>query len=348
MEGSMARFRQCSFSLGVAAAAFGLCSALISNEAVAWDSSGHRLIGELALKSLPPELPEFLRKAEAARQVAEVAREPDRAKGASAAHDSDANAAHHVNVSDDLKIARGPLLSTLPPNRETYDTALRALGTNQYRAGYLPYAIIDAWQQVVMDFAYWRADVAGARYARTPAERTWFLQDQWVREGLTIRDLGLLAHFVGDGSQPMLVSIHSDGWGNYPNPQSFTTARFRAVFEGTIVRSKITPNDISANVAPYRDCRCMIERRTSDYLIATQKDVAALYQIEKAGGFAARLDNGKIFVSKRLAAGVAELRDMIADAWRRSGEMSVGSPPMPVEDIETGEMNAFDALRGVD
>ena len=131
-----------------------VCAAsLPASEALAWGSSAHRLIGEIALQSLPPELPGLLHKGEAARQVAEVAREPDRAKGASAPHDSDASAAHHVDVGDDLKIARGPLLSALPANRETYDTALRATGSNQYRAGYLPYAIIDAWQQVVMDFA---------------------------------------------------------------------------------------------------------------------------------------------------------------------------------------------------
>src|SRR5262245_43624342 len=104
----------------------------IAGQALAWGSSGQRMIGELALRSRPPELPEFLRKAEAARQVAEVAREPDRAKGASGARDSDENAAHHVNVGDDLKIARGPLLSTLPANRESYDTALRAAGSSQY------------------------------------------------------------------------------------------------------------------------------------------------------------------------------------------------------------------------
>jgi hypothetical protein len=306
------------------------------------------MIGELALTSLPPELPAFLRKAEAGRQVAEVAREPDRAKGASAPHDSDANAAHHVNVGDDLKIMRGPSLSALPANRESYDNALRTAGANQYRAGYLPYAIIDAWQQVVMDFAYWRADVAGARHAKTPAERSWFLRDQWVREGLMIRDLGLLAHFVGDGSQPMQVSIHSDGWGNFPNPQSFTTTRVRSAFEGTVMRSKITASDVTAQMAPNRECNCAIERRTADSLTATQKDVDALYQIEKAGGFAARPDEGKVFVSKRLAAGAAELRDMIADAWRRSAEISVGTPPIAVRDIESGEANGFDALRGVD
>jgi hypothetical protein len=326
-----------------------LCGAVANGgQALAWGSSGHRLIGEIALRSLPADLPEFLRKAEAARQVAEVAREPDRAKGASAAHDSDANAAHRVNVGDDLKIARGPLLSALPPNRETYDTALRAAGSNQYRAGYLPYAIIDAWQRVVMDFAYWRADVAGARYARIPAERTWFRQDQWIREGLTIRDLGLLAHFVGDGSQPMNVSIHSDGWRDFSNPQSFTATRVRSAFEAMVVSSKITDKDISAQIAPYRDCRCTVERRTADYLIATQKDVVPLYQVEKSGGFAANPDDGKAFVSKRLAAGANELRDMIADAWRHSADVSVGSPPIPVEDIETSETNAYDALRGLD
>ena len=342
LNSSVIRNRWCMHALTV-------CAALtVADTALAWGSNGHRLIGELAVQSLPPELPAFLHKGEAARQVVEVAREPDRAKGASGPHDSDASAAHHVDAGDDLKIARGPSLLALPANREVYDTALRAAGSNQYRAGYLPYAIIDAWQQVLMDFAYWRADVGGARYAKTPAERTWFLREQWIREGLLIRDLGLLAHFVGDGSQPMLVSVHADGWGNFPNPQSFTTMQLRPVFEGTIVGSKITPTDVSANVAPYRDCRCAIERRTSDYLIATQKEIVALHRLEKAGGFAAHPDDGKVFVAKRLAAGTAELRDMIIDAWRRSADLSIGSPPVPVDDIETGEANAYDALRGID
>jgi hypothetical protein len=341
--------RQSYLNLG-RVTALALLSALVApTMAFAWGASGHRMIGELAIQSLPPELPAFLRKAEAARQVAEVAREPDRAKGASEPYDSDANAAHHVNVGDDLKIARGPSLSALPANREAYDAALRALGTNQYRAGYLPYAIIDSWQQVVMDFAYWRADVAGARYAKTPAERSWFLQDQWIREGLTIRDLGYLAHFVGDGSQPLHISVHSDGWGNYPNPQNFSATRgFRALLDRTITRGPMEAKDVAAHVAPYRNCRCSIQQRTSGYLSASQREVIALFQLEKAGGFAARPDDGKVFVSKRLAAGAAELRDMITDAWRRSADVSVGTPAIPVRDIESGATNAFTALRGAD
>ncbi len=210
----------------VATVAACLCVTLVAPEtALAWGASGHRLIGEIASRALPLEVPEFLRTPEAARQIGEVSREPDRSKGSGEPHDSDADPAHHINVGDDLKAGRGPSLSALPPNREAYDTALRAAGSDEYRAGYLPYAIADAWEQLSTDLAYWRADIAGAKYATTPSDRTWFLKDQYVREGLTIRDLGFLSHFVGDGSQPMHVSVHFDGWGNFPNPQNFATER---------------------------------------------------------------------------------------------------------------------------
>jgi len=40
------------------------------------------------------------------------------------------------------------------------------------------------------DFALFRADVAGVKYARTPSEQSFFLSRiSNIREGLTIRDL---------------------------------------------------------------------------------------------------------------------------------------------------------------
>ena len=318
-----------------------LCNALMSDDALAWGASGQRMIGELGAQSLPAEIPSFLRTPEAARQIAEVAREADRF--------TSLDAAHFVEVGDDLKISRGPSLAALPANREGYDSALRVAGTNQYRAGYLPYAIIEAWQQLVVDFAYWRADIAGVKYVRSPSEQTWFFRDEHIREGLTIRDIGYLAHFVADGSHPLHVSVHRDGWGNYPNPQRFSSAKdVLARFDGAVVRSRITEKDISALMAPYRDCRCGIERRVAGYLAATQKDVTTLYGIEKSGGFDGRQESGKAFASKRLAAGASELRDLIVDAWRRSAEVSIGYPPVAVRDIESGKINALNVLQGVD
>jgi hypothetical protein len=336
--------------LSAALTAVTLCTALARPEAaLAWGATGHRMIGGLASQSLPSEIPEFLRTPEAARQIGEVSRELDRSKGAGEPHDADADPAHRVAVGDDLKIARGPSLAALPPNRESYDTALRAVGANEYRAGYLPYAIMDAWQQLVTDLGYWRADIAGAKYANTPAERTWFLKDEYIREGLTIRDLGFLSHLVADGSQPMHVSVHFDGWGEYPNPQKFSERRgLHAKVEGSFVRNTITEKDIAALMTPYRDCRCTLQRRVSEYLIATQREVVALYQIEKSDGFDGRHESGKVFVARGLAAAVSELRDLITDAWRRSAQVSIGFPPIPVPDIESGKTNALSSLQGLD
>ena len=332
-------------------AAIGSIAAAISlpSDAFAWGATGHRLIGELVSGALPLEVPAFLRNPEAGRQIGEVAREPDRSKGAGQPHDADADPGHRIAVGDDLKIGRnGPLLSTLPPTREAYDTALRAAGTNEYRAGYLPYSIIDGWQQLVTDFAYWRADVASVNYIKTAPEHTWLLKDQYLREGLLVRDLGFLAHFVGDGSQPMHVSVHGDGWGNFPNPQNFTVRGLHAKFEGSFVRNAILRKDVTAALVPYRDCRCSIQQRVAEYLGETQKNVLTLFEIEKTEGFDTAGEGNKAFVTKRLAAATAELRDLIVDAWRRSAEVSVGFPPIPVKDIESGQKNALGSLQGLD
>ena len=321
----------------------------LPQNALAWGSTGHRMIGELASAALPMELPQFLRGPEAGRQIGEVAREPDRSRGAGDPHDAEADPGHRVAVGDDLKIGRnGPTLSALPAKRELYDTALRTAGTNQYRAGYLPYSIMGGWQQLVTDLAYWRADVAGAKNAKNAVDRTWFLRDQYLREGLAVRDLGILAHFVGDGSNPMHVSVHGDGWGNFPNPQNFTVRGLHAKFEGSFVRNAIVAKDITANLPPYRDCHCAIQQRVGDYLGTTQKEIVTLFEIEKADGFDMASEGNKAFVIKRLAAATAELRDLIMDAWRRSAEVSVGYPPLLVRDIESGKAYPLGSLQGLD
>jgi hypothetical protein len=72
-----------------------------------------------------------------------------------------------------------------------YDTELRAKGFTQYQAGYLPYSIIDGWQQIRKDFAYWRALTKAIETAATPEERAWFEADRRLREKITLHDIGL-------------------------------------------------------------------------------------------------------------------------------------------------------------
>ncbi|MGH7022481.1 MAG: S1/P1 Nuclease, partial [Caulobacteraceae bacterium] len=130
-------------------------AAAAPHTAMAWGSTGHRIIGRLAMGALPADLPGFLHGPAAIEAVGELAREPDRWRDAGRVHDADRDPGHYVDLDDDGTILGGPSLADLPPTRAAYETALRAAGANSWRAGYLPYSIIDGWQQLSKDFAYW-------------------------------------------------------------------------------------------------------------------------------------------------------------------------------------------------
>ena len=125
-------------------------------------------------------------------------------------------------------------LAQLPPTRREYDTLLRAKGFDQYQAGYLPYSIVDGWQQIAKDFAYWRAAVKGAETAATPEERAWFEADRRLREKLTLRDIGIWSHYDGDASQPMHVSVHISGWGKLRQSRGLQREELPLLFRGRV------------------------------------------------------------------------------------------------------------------
>jgi hypothetical protein len=328
----------------------GVWAALLvpAGQALAWGSTGHRLIGREAVLALPDELPSFLRTAAAADAVGELAREPDRWKDAGAAHDADRNPAHYFDLGDDGTISGGPSIKSLPPTREAYEAALRAAGTNSWKVGYLPYSIVDGSQQLAKDFAYWRADAAGAAKTADPGHRAWLAADGVERQALILRDLGTLAHYVGDGSQPLHVTIHFDGWGPFPNPRDYTQQHVHRPFEGEFVRHNVTADGVRAAMASYRDCKCQIADWTSAYLTATAAEVTSFYDLQKAGAFSPDDARGRAFATQRVAAGASALRDLVVDAWRASGALRVGWPGISVADVEAGEVDPFDSLYGID
>ena len=321
--------------------------AVSGGPAWAWGATGHRLIGQAAMAALPAELPAFLRTPAAAAEVIELSREPDRWRDAGRVHDDDRDGAHFLDLGLDGRIAGGPQLSALPPTRAAYAAALRAIDTDEIAEGYLPYAIVDGFQQLAKDFAYWRALTAAEARQADPSKRAWLAADRRRREGLLVRDLAVLAHYVGDASQPLHVTEQHDGWKG-PNPKAFTTWRIHAPIEGAFVRANLTAPMVQARLAPSRDCACAIEARTAAYLAATAAQVEPLYALEKAGGFRGADPRGVDFTAARLAAGASELRDMILDAWRLSGTMTVGYPVVSVAAIEAGEVDPFDSLFGLD
>ena len=98
-----------------------------------------------------------------------------------------------------------------------------------------------------------------------------------------------------------------------------------------------------------RDCACSYETRMVGYLTTTWKLTEPLYKLEKSGGMVATDPRAKAFVDERLAAGAAELRDMVAMAWKASADGKIGyRPEISVADVESGKADPWTDLFGKD
>ena len=357
----------------------GTCLGLaFTGQAWAWGHTGHVGISQLAIQNLPADVPAFVRTAAAAQYIGELGAEADESKttgivtGASTSgiptttltvHDAERDPGHYIDIDDSLVVFGGKVpLATIgasggmPATREAFDTAQRTAanpgGQTQYSAGYLPYNMVDGFQQLRKDFGMWRALQAGLRTAATPADQAYFQYQIQVRQQLTLRDIGYWSHFVADASQPMHVSVHYNGWGNYPNPNGYTTAPIHAPFEGAFVRNFINFTAVNSAVRPYTDRGTTTnEQRVPLYLAET---LAALVPT-----YAAALNSGNdnyqtaqpaevAIVTQQLAAGASELRDQIADAWRQSASITVGYPLVRVSDAESGAVRITPATFGSD
>jgi hypothetical protein len=329
-------------------AALAALAVAVPSSLLAWGNTGHRILGEAAMRALPAEVPAFLRTTQAVLDVGELSREPDRSKGAGKLHDQDRDPGHFVDLDEEGKLLGGPPMLPLAATRAEYETQLRAANLDQWKAGYLPYSIIDRYQQLTTDFAYWRVLKAAEANPAWKARRAWFTQDRVRREALVLKSIGELSHFVGDGSQPLHVTDHFNGWGDGPNPNSYTKAKIHGPFEGDLVLASVRPAAVAARMTRLNLCGCSIEQRVSGFLATTGKEVVPLYELEKAGGMAPGDPRGTAFATIRLAAGASELRDVIVEAWRASLNAKVGWRPVAVKDVLAGTVDPYPALYGID
>lgn len=321
-------------------------------DVAAWGASGHRMVGQAAMRALPEELPAFLRTAEAAAQVGELSREPDRWKGAGQPHGRERDTAHFVDMTAEgrIMVEAGPHIRELPTLKSEYDALLLEAGTEVDKAGYLPYAIMDAWLQVVQDFAYWRVLTAAEARETDLARQAWYREDRLRREALLLRDIGMLSHYISDGSQPLHTTIHYNGWDrDTDNPEGFTRSRqTHGLFEGEFVRDRVNLQGIEAAMTAPRLDGFDLRARTADYLLVSLAEVVPFYRLEKAGAFVGTDPRGVDFATQRLAAGASELRDLIVLAWRESGTRSIGWPAIKVAEVEAGTADPWLSMIGQD
>lgn len=276
------------------------------------------MIGQAAMAHLPVGLPAFLSTSSARDEIVYLQAEEDRLK---IGEDSDVawsrewNTDHYLDIGDDGRVAGVLAMGSLPQTRDDYILALEhaSPSVDPYNVGFLPYSILEGYEQVRADFALWRSASASERPER---------------ERLAIHDIGIFSHFVGDGSQPLHVSVHYNGWGKYPNPNGYTDARdTHAEFESDFVDKFVALDAVRPLVGPAKVLPAIPFAEIQSYLMATDSQAMPFYDLQKAGGFvltdstSAAHAKAVAFTAARLAAGAQMLDSLILTAWQSSADL---------------------------
>jgi hypothetical protein len=321
-----------------------LLSLSVPVQALAWGSTGHRMVNGVGANALPASVPAFVRTPDAIADITALGPEMDRLKDSGKSWDADNDTGHFLDIGDDGKIAGTISLDDLPSSFSAYDSALRAIGQDPFKEGYVPYTMLDGWEQIRKDFAYYRAEAYAAAHATDVADKKFFDRDLALRELLTIRDIGVWGHFVGDASQPLHITIHFNGWGHYPNPNGYTTEPIHSFFESTFVREHAKTAAVAALVPAYvpTDPTTLITqdamlKQIGAYLTASAARVQPLYELQKSGDFASGSPKATAFVDQCLAAGATQFRNWVALAWEDSLNETVSYPSINVRDVLSGK-----------
>ena len=270
----------------------------------AWDYDGHHMVNELALASLPKDFGIDLTPALKGR-VAFLAGEPDRWRNVPDLPLKHFNGPDHYLDVEDITLC-GLTPETLPVMRYDFVAAIanaRTAHPEKFPAidpakdadhtreldGFLPWAITEYYSKLKSDFSSLKAF---QQSGGTPEEIANAKAD-------CIYVMGVMGHFVGDGSQPLHTSKHFNGWVG-ENPKGYTVkTTFHGWIDGGYLKKtgglkfqalagKIHPAEKIANAdepeGMFRDAVA--------YLVEQNKFVAPLYQMEKDGQLSGEGDKG--------------------------------------------------------
>jgi len=268
----------------------------------AWGEKGHAMISRLAIETAAPRLPEFMNASRG--ELIYNANEPDRWR--EEAH-SPMNMAQQADHFFDSELW-GPI-PTIEPDRYQFMEKVAAKKVELVKVGYLPYAIVENYGRLVNAFRNWRR-------AKTSADREATRQNAVVYAGI-------LSHYVGDGSQPMHLSIHYNGWvDDKPNPRNYTKdRRLHSRYEAAYVNTAIEAPSVRPKVQPLRRINDVFES-IKQYLTQSFAELEPMYELEKTGEFNPEQPRpkGTEFISSELARAAGMLADLWYTAWIESGE----------------------------
>jgi len=305
----------------------------------AWYEPGHRMVNQLALDSLPADFPAWIHEAATEERIVFLSQEPDRWRRSREVLLQHDNGLDHFVVLEQIGDA-GLDLSSLTPLRYQFAAefaAGRAAHADRFPAidpakdqdhtlewpGFLPWAIAEYYAKLQSQFSYLKTY---ERYG-TPEEIA-------NARANVIYVMGVMGHFVGDGSQPLHVTVHRSGWVG-PNPHGYTTSDFHALIDGAFIAkagitlAELAPQVVPAvplDLTPRPDGRDPAFVDVVDYLRATLGTVEPMYRLVQEhklvdGGPGSR--EGRKFIDDRLLAAGEMLGSLWLTAWRQAAPDTV-------------------------
>jgi hypothetical protein len=277
---------------------------LVAPCANGWGEDGHRFINRVAAEKLPEDVPQFLRGA--IDRLSFLGPEPDRwrdTRGTSRALANGSAPDHFIDIDDP------DFFNAIPTDRYQYADWLRSKGKDASKVGFLPYALLEGYEKVLVLFRQWRDP-------KNAGER------QQIEQNIVFY-AGVLGHYAADGSQPLHATVNYNGWVTSPNPEGFTSEPLHGRFESDFVKAQIKPDDFR-NLA--KTARVLDDpfSEIKKFLLDSYAQVAELYRLDKKTRWDAANTNpeSKQFVTRRLAAGSQMLTDLWYTAWVKSGEQA--------------------------
>jgi hypothetical protein len=318
---------------------FGFPVALLLAPLRAWDVDGHQIVNRLALASLPPEFPGFVRTPAAADRLAYLASAPDRWRNVDPWLKQSGSSwlDHFLDVEElawagldartvpslrlDFALAFAAGRAAHPELFPAVDPAKNADGTRQW-PGFAPWAIAEWSQKLRSAFSYLKAyeEVGG-----TPEEIANAQAD-------AIYVMGILGHYIGDCAQPLHTTVHHNGWAG-ANPAGYTTwPGFHSWIDGKdgglIGKARITLAGLAGRAAPVApfppgpraDGRDPFFVEAMDYILAQHALVEPLYRLEQEGklgnGDRPVAPEGRAFIEGQLLKGGTMLARVWLTAWQ--------------------------------
>jgi S1/P1 Nuclease len=269
----------------------------------AWGNDGHKMINRLAAAALPQDVPAFLRSQAALEEIEYLGPEPDRWRSKAEPELSAVQAPEHF-IDLELADALGPL----PRKRLDFEAMVFAAGKRPETIGLQPWQTDEVWERLKAAMREYRGILAAGGNTK-PVEAAIIFYSGW------------LGHYVGDGSQPLHVTVQYNGWTG-PNPHGYTTDhQIHYQFETAFVAANIHAPEVEAKMTPLKSIDGDMFDAYVAYLRHTGTYIEKVYQLDKAAGFTgAGTQESRDFTAERIAAGASMLRDMIYAAWIDSAQ----------------------------